>query len=60
MKKYMFVYNFTLSDGEKRTAAHFADTEKEVDSAVEQLQAVYEEDPEVYIYTIYGYHLLYR
>lgn len=60
MKKYMIVYSFTLGNGKKCTAALFADTEKETDAAVENVLAVYGTNPEVYIYTIYGYQLLYR
>ena len=60
MKKYMIVYSFRLSDGKKCTEALFADTEKEKDAAIEYVRVVYVTKTEVYIYTIYGYQLLFR
>lgn len=54
MKKYMIVY-----DGGDYNTAYFVDKEEEVDTLAEVML----EDGvkyEVYIYTIYGYQLLYR
>lgn len=58
MKKYMIVYEGT---GEScyLPGALFADSEEEIDKFAEQLNEV-NMKYEVYIYTIYGYTLLYR
>lgn len=58
MKKYMIVYvgsggDFYLYD------ALFADNEEEIEKFAEQLNEL-SLKYEVYIYTIYGYKLLYR
>lgn len=58
MKKYMIVYEG--SGGYfYRPGTLFADSEEEIDKFAEQLNKV-SRKYEVYIYTIYGYKLLYR
>lgn len=58
MKKYMLVYE---SSGEDfyLPGALFADSEEEIEKFAEKLNEVTLKY-EVYIYTIYGYKLLYR
>lgn len=58
MKKYMIVYEGSGEDF-YLPGALFADSEEEIDKFAEQLNEV-SMKYEVYIYTIYGYKLLYR
>ena len=58
MKKYMIVYEGSGGDF-YIPGALFADSEEEIDKFAEQLNEVGMKY-EVYIYTIYGYTLLYR
>lgn len=58
MKKYMIVYEGSGSDF-FIPGTIFADSEEEIDKFAEQLTGV-SLKYEVYIYTIYGYTLLYR
>jgi len=58
MKKYMIVYEGFGGDF-YLPGALFADSEEEIDKFEEQLNEVIMKY-EVYIYTIYGYKLLYR
>lgn len=58
MKKYMIVYEGSGRDF-YLPGAFFADSEEEIDKFAEQLNEV-SMKYEVYIYTIYGYKLLYR
>ena len=58
MKKYMIVYEGSGGDF-YLPGALFADSEEEIDKFAEQLNEV-SMKYEVYIYTVYGYKLLYR
>lgn len=58
MKKYMIVYEGSGGDF-FLPGALFADGEEEIDKFAEQLNNI-SVKYEVYIYTIYGYKLLYR
>lgn len=58
MKKYMIAYEGSGADF-YLPGALFADSEEEIDKFEEQLNEV-SMKYEVYIYTIYGYKLLYR
>lgn len=58
MKKYMIVYEGSGGDF-YLPGSLFADSEDEIDKFAEQLSDV-NMKYEVYIYTIYGYKLLYR
>lgn len=58
MKKYMIVYEGTGGDF-YLPGALFADSAEEIDKFTERLNEI-SMKYEVYIYTIYGYKLLYR
>lgn len=58
MKKYMIVYEGSGRDFYV-PGALFANSEEEIDKFAQQLNEV-SMKYEVYIYTIYGYKLLYR
>lgn len=58
MKKYMIVYEGSAGDF-YLPGALFADNEEEIEKFAEQLNEA-SIKYEVYIYTIYGYTLLYR
>ena len=58
MKKYMIVYEGSGGDF-YLPGALFADNEEEIEKFAKQLNEV-SIKYEVYIYTIYGYKLLYR